>query len=289
MEPWVKFIQGRTARAAALALLLLALVAPATGAPTTQVRVIAFDTNGSVTDERPVDFRWMEANLPVLGDGVTHYYHQGPVFADDKEARWDPAETTNFKDEGAVRCTDLKDLAGLVGGMEPKDEVMVHAIDGYHVEFRYLNVVTPDPRQGPIGICWFNGEEAAIGERQGVGYPPGYHAGMRLVFFADTSTNEEGKHVFGNSDMRAVMPPDAIHLFDNLYPSTSGYGVKWIDEIRVYRGGYTGVKNEVVRPLTGDEGKEVPQAETTSYPQTALPELLAVAGSAGAILCLRRR
>jgi hypothetical protein len=276
-------------KAAVIALILLMLAAPALGAPTTWLRVVALGSGGSVSAERTVDYRWMEANFPVLGDGVTHYYHQGPVFTDDKEARWDPAETTNFKDQGAVKCTDLKDLAGLVGGMEPGDEVMVHAVDGYHVEFRYPNVVTPDPAQGPIGICWFNGEEAAIGERQGVGYPPDYHAGMRLVFLADTSTNAEGNHVFGNSDMRAVMPADAIHLFDNLYPSTSGYGVKWIDEIRVYRGGYTGVRNEVVKSLAGNNGEEPPPVEATGHPSTPLPAVLAVAGSAGATLCLRRR
>jgi len=276
-------------RAAALALLLFVLATPALGAPTIQLRVVAFDSSGSVMAERTVDYRWMEANLPVLGDGVTHFYQQGPVFTDDPDGRWDPNETANFKDRGAVKCTDLSDLAGLVGGMKPGDETMVHAIDGYHVEFGYTNVIAPDPRQGPIGICWFNGEEAAIGERQGVGYPPDYYAGMRLVFLADTSTNTRGEHVFGNSDMRAVMPADAIHLFDNLYPSTSGYGVKWIDEIRVYRGGYTGVKNEVVKSLTGDEGEEVPAAETPSHPQTTLPEFLAVAGFAGATLCLRRR
>ena len=63
---------------------------------------------------------------------------------------------------------------------------------------------------------------------------------MRLVFFADNSTNREGKHVFGNQDMREVMPAETIHLFDNLYPSTSGYTVKWVDEVRIYTGGYNG-------------------------------------------------
>jgi hypothetical protein len=63
---------------------------------------------------------------------------------------------------------------------------------------------------------------------------------MRLVFFADNSTNMDRKHVFGNQDMREVMPEETIHLFDNLYPSTSGYTVKWVDEIRIYSGGYNG-------------------------------------------------
>ena len=268
--------------------LLLTLVAVAGAAPTTQVRVTAFDRNGSVSGERTVDYRWMEANLPVLGDGITHYYHQGPVFVDDKEGQWDPNETANFKDHGAVKCTDLADLAGLVGGMAPGDDVMVHAADGYHVEFGYPNVVTPYPRQGPIGICWYNGEETAIGERQGVGYAPDYHAAMRLTILADTSTNPEGKHVFGNSDMRAVMPPGSIHLFDNLYPSTNGLSVKWIDEIRVYRGGYTGPEGDLVKSLSGT-GEGAPATAAGVTPQEApLASLPALLSAAGAALLVRR-
>ena len=30
-------------------------------------------------------YQWLEANLPVLGDGTTHYYHQGPVFVDNAD------------------------------------------------------------------------------------------------------------------------------------------------------------------------------------------------------------
>ena len=107
---------------------------------------------------------------------------------------------------------------------------MVKSGDGYHVEFPHTNIYNPAPRQEPITVCWFNGEESSVGERQGTGYPPDYHVGMRLVFFADNSTNRQGKHVFGNSDMREVMPAETIHLFENLYPSTGGYTVKWVDE-----------------------------------------------------------
>lgn len=266
-------------------LLLLLLVVPAIAAPTTQVMITAIAPNGTVLASGTVDYRWIEANLPVIGDGITHYYHQGPVFTNDTEARWDAAETTNFKDQGAVKCTDLADLAGLVGGMEPPDEAMVHAADGYNVLFRYPNVVTPEPRQGPVGICWYNGEETAIGERQGVGYPPDYYAGMRLTILADTSTNPEGKHVFGNSDMRAVMPPEDIHLFDNLYPSTNGLSVKWIDEVRVYRGGYTGARQSLVKSLAEGSGDTTVPPST---PATPFPSLLAPLAAAGAAFLTRR-
>jgi hypothetical protein len=231
-------------------LLLCGFVNMVCANPTTAVHVVKYAPDGTtVLNETTVDYHWMEANLPVQGDGKTHYYHQGPVFVEDKEQQWDVNETTNFKDRGAVKGTDVKDLCNLAGGMEPGDAVMIKAPDGYHIEFGYENVYTPQPRQGPIVVCWYNGEETSVGERQGVGYPPDYYTGMRLVFFADASTNPEGKHVFGNNDMRAVMPPSTIYLFDDLYPSTSGYTVKWVDEVRVYTGGYHGSAGALAKSL----------------------------------------
>jgi hypothetical protein len=222
-------------------ILLCGMVNVVFAAPTTAIHVVKYASDGTtVLNETTVTYQWMEANLPVQGDGKTHYYHQGPVFTDVKEDQWDRNETTNFKDMGAVKGTAVRDFSDLVGGMAQDDEVMVKSGDGYHVEFPYANIYSPDPRQGTITVSWYNGEESAVGERQGKGYPPDYHVGMRLVFFADNSTNMDRKHVFGNQDMREVMPEETIHLFDNLYPSTSGYTVKWVDEIRIYSGGYNG-------------------------------------------------
>jgi hypothetical protein len=168
--------------------------------------------------------------------------------------------------------------------MEPGDEVMIKAPDGYHVEFGYENVYNFLPRQGPMVVCWYNGEETAVGERQGVGYPPDYHVGMRLVFFADTSTNPEGKHVFGNNDMRAVMPPATIHLFDDLYPSTSGYTVKWVDELRIYTGGYHGSKGALAKSL--EEKSALP---TTSAQKSPLLLVAFIGGIAAAFWVAGRR
>ena len=276
-----------------LALLCVSmLVAAASAAPTTELHVVKIAADGqTVLNETTVDYHWMEANLPVLGDGVTHYYHQGPVFADDKETQWDRNETTNFKDRGAVKGTDLADLCDLVGGIEPGDEVMVRAVDGYHIEFGYQNVYEPEPRQGPIGICWYNGEDADVGERQGVGYPPDYHAAMRLVIFADNSTNPEGKHVFGNQDMRDYFPPERLHLFDNLYPSTSGYTVKWLSEVRVYEGGYTGAKDVPVKSLQGSAAVETTEVQASAQaPPSPDPlfGLLAGLGVASYVWRMRR-
>ena len=245
--------------------LLCGLVNAAYAAPTTAVHVVKYAADETtVLNETTVTYQWMEANLPVQGDGKTHYYHQGPVFVDDKEGQWDANETANFKDHGAVKGTDVKDLCNLVGGMQSGDEVMIKAPDGYHVEFGYENVYDPQPRQGPIVVTWYNGEENPVGERQGVGYPPEFFTGMRLVFFADTSVNSEGKHVFGNNDMRVVMPADQIHLFDELYPSTNGYTVKWVDEVRVYSGGYNGTKGVLAKSL--EDKAAIPITTTQKSP-----------------------
>jgi hypothetical protein len=257
-------------------ILLCGLVNGAYAAPTSEVHVVKYAADGTtILNETTVDYHWMEANLPVQGDGKTHYYHQGPVFTDLKENQWDSKETTNFKDMGAVKGTAVRDLCGLLGGMVSGDEVMVKSGDGYHVEFPYTNIYKPDPRQGTITVSWFNGEESAVGERQGKGYPPDYHVGMRLVFFADNSTNSAGKNVFGNQDMREVMPAETIHLFDNLYPSTSGYTVKWVDEIRIYPGGYNGSVDLLPKSYQSKMDETYPAPSTTQPTPTAnLPVFL---------------
>ena len=265
--------------------LLCGLVNAAYAAPTTAVHVVKYAADETtVLNETTVTYQWMEANLPVQGDGKTHYYHQGPVFVDDKEGQWDANETANFKDHGAVKGTDVKDLCNLVGGMQSGDEVMIKALDGYHVEFGYENVYDPLPRQGPIVVTWYNGEENPVGERQGVGYPPEFFTGMRLVFFADTSVNSEGKHVFGNNDMRVVMPADQIHLFDELYPSTNGYTVKWVDEVRVYSGGYNGTKGVLAKSL--EDKAAIPITTTQKSP---LPSFTCIGGIVLLVMVTRRR
>ena len=212
------------------------------------MHVLEYATYGTtVLNETTVIYQWMEENLPVQGDGVTYYYHQGPVFEGDK---WDPDETTNFKDRGAVKGTSIRDLCDLVGGMSQGDEVMIHAPDGYHVEFDYENVYEPQLIQGPMVLCWYNGEDATVGERQGVGYPPDYYTGMRLVFFADD-------HVFGNWDMHECLPDTSQHFYE-LYPSTNGLSVKWVDEVRIYSGGYTGD--------SGGPAKSMPESSENGMP-----------------------
>ena len=109
-------------RLGALCLLLLSIAISITLLPSAQaagatssLHIVKYDQGGTkVLSEKTVTYQWMERNLPVQGDGNTHYYLQGPVFEGDM---WDPQETTNFKDKGAVKGTDIKDICELVGGM----------------------------------------------------------------------------------------------------------------------------------------------------------------------------
>jgi len=248
----------------------------ATGA-TTSVHVIKYAPDGTtVLAEKTVSYEWMESNLPVQGNGVTHYYHQGPVFEGDM---WDPDETTNFKDKGAVMGTDIKDLCELVGGMAPGDEVMIHAPDGYHVESSYENIYQPLDRQGPIALCWFNGEDAGFGERYGQGYPGtgAYHTAMQLIFLAGT-TNAEGKYVFGNWDMHECLPEMSQHFYE-IYASTNGLSVKWVDEVRVYSGGYSGERGGPAKTLPDDTSAAASGNSLWGVVVAAIAGVLLVAGA----------
>ena len=203
----------------------LALAVPAAASPTTGVHIVKLAADGvTVLNETTVDYRWMEAHLPVQGDGVTHYYHQGPVFTGDP---WNPGEDTNVleKDMGAVKGTDLADLCDLVGGMAGEDTVRIRAVDGMSKIFPYQNVYEPEPRQGPIVVTWYRADE---------GYVPDYYTGMRLVFFADTSTNPNGTHAFGVWDMHECFDPEYWYFYNGEYPTTTGLSVQWISDIIIY-------------------------------------------------------
>jgi hypothetical protein len=201
--------------------------------PTTSVHIVKYAADGTtVVNETTVDYVWMEANLPVQGDGVTHYYMQGPVFNESMD-KWDPDETTNFKDKGAVRGTDIADLCDLVGGMAPNDTVRICAIDGYCINFSYGNVYQPQDRQGPIVLTWYSVENGSLGQNQESGYPPRYFDAMEIAFMPKTA-NAEGLYIFGNWDMHECLPDEAQHFYSELYPSTNGLSVKWISEIAIY-------------------------------------------------------
>ncbi len=217
----------------------LSHAAPAVAAAgaTTTLRVMKLDSEGAVLGGRTVDYQWMEKNLPVQGDGVTHYYHQGPVFEGDM---WDPGETVNLKDKGAVRGTDVGDLCELAGGMSPGDEVMLVAVDNWSTRLAYSNVYEPDDRQGPVVLCWYKGVDEASADSHGYGYPAedAFDQAIQIVFMARTA-NAEGKFVFGNSDMQVCLPEEEYQHFYEGLPSTNGLSGKWIDRVVICPAGST--------------------------------------------------
>lgn len=253
------------------ALGLLAVPEVQAAEPTTAVRVVKYaEDQQTVLAEKQVDYQWMEANLPVHGDGKIHYYHQGPVFEGDK---WDPTRAKNLKDKGAVKGTDIKDLCELVGGIDPGDEVVISATDGYYVKFGYQNVYIPPDRQGPIVLCWYNGEEVQAGERQGKGYVPDYFVGMRLVFMPQVP-NAKGEYVFGNMDMKECFDEQYWYYYESQYPSTNGLTAKWANQVAVYSGGAPKQPVVLASETTGETAASAPR------PPDPIPWLLAVAGLA---------
>jgi hypothetical protein len=219
---------------------LVTLTAVVSGA-TTQIHIARYASdNVTVINETTVTYQWMETNLPVMGDGITHYYNQGPVFIDDadpareEQLRWNTAEDTNVKekDMGAVKGTKLRDLIDLAGGMVPGDVVKIKADDGFTKTFAYENVYTPSTRQGPMVIAWYHDDE---------GYVPQYRTGMRLIFFADNSTNPWGIHAFGNYDWHESAAPEYWYYYqqgEEKYPTTTGLSVQSVSDILIYSGSH---------------------------------------------------
>jgi uncharacterized protein YjdB len=198
-----------------IALLISTLPLPAHAAePTTDVRVVKYASDEkTVLSKRTVTCRWMETNLPVRGDGVTHYYQQGPVF-NSPPGPWDENETANLKDKGALKGTDIRDLCNLVVGMSTVDEIQIKASDGFSRRFSYTNVCEPQSCQGPIVLCWYRD-----GDRI-----PDFEEGLQIVFFADDN-------VFGNWDMHESLAPEYRYNYSDVYPSANGLSVKWISEM----------------------------------------------------------
>ena len=148
-----------------------------------------------------------------------------------EQLRWNPREDTNAvpeKDMGVVKGTDVKDLCNLVGGMSPGETLKIKSSDGLTKEFAYKNVYTPPARQGPLVITWYKDGK----------YPDsGYDEGMRLLFFADTSVNPWGAHIFGNFDWHESADPQYWYYYqsDNQkYPTTTGLSVKYVSDILIY-------------------------------------------------------
>jgi hypothetical protein len=236
-----------------IGLLLLVSIAiipapPAVADGTSSLHIVKYAADGvTILNELTINYSQMESQLPVQGDGIATYYHQGPTF--DGNNLWDPDETLNLKTKGAPKGTDLKDLCGMVGGMSPGDTVRVTAIDGFSKTFDYANVYNPAPRQGKIVITWYSDMD---------GYVPTWEDGMLLTFFAQT-TNAAGQYVFGNEDMRLTLPEERWHYFD-IYPSSNGFAVKNINRIAIFS-------------ASSGEGPQRQRAELSVSATVVMPEV----------------
>jgi hypothetical protein len=199
---------------------------------TAEISIVKYAVDGTtIISERTVSYQWMEANLPVYGDGHTQYYHQGPVFEGDM---WDPSRTANLKNKGAVMGTSIRDLCELVGGMASEDEVRLVAVDGWSTRFAYQNIYEPLDRQGTIVLCWYKGPDPVSGDIYGAGYPgvEGYNEAIQVVFMSGLK-NTDGRYVFGNDDMRSCLPEEDYQHFYQGLPSTSGLSGKWIARLEI--------------------------------------------------------
>ena len=236
------FLHKLLIRSLIVCIIILIFTVPALAA-TTQLHIVKYANDGTtILNETTKTYQWMEANLPVLGDGVTHYYHQGPVFVDDpdeaieQQLRWNPDEDTNVleKDMGAVKGTNLKDLCDLVGGMNAGETVKVRASDGLSMTFAYQNVYGYSPREGPMVVTWYC---AGLPLYPGPYPDTGYSDGMRLVWFADTSVNPWGVHAFGNYDWHESAAPEYWYYYvsgSEQYPTTTGLSIKYISDVLIY-------------------------------------------------------
>ncbi|MBN1191768.1 MAG: hypothetical protein JXA46_18600 [Dehalococcoidales bacterium] len=197
---------------------------------TTSVTVKRMAVDGETANrEITLTYQEMEDYFYVEGDGETHYYHQGPVYEDDKDARWNPEEDSNFKDYGAVKGTNIMDLCIFAGGLSEGQEIQIVSSDGWNMKFSYKNIYEYHDREGPMVLTWYKDDM----------YPDsGYEEGMRLVWLADDSVNPEGKHVFGNWDWHQASEEEYWYFYQQNpgspeYPTTSGLSGKCISEIRL--------------------------------------------------------
>ena len=224
-----RWLGGLLVLALVLSLLPSLMVPSPASAATTSLTVTKYDAHGAVLGTQTVTYQWMEANLPVQSDGTVRYYAQGPTFTNTNfNAVWNPTEDVNVesRDYGRPKGTDVKDLCNLVGGATADCTIKIKAADNFYKWFDYEDIYNPEPRQGKLVVCWYNPDFG--------GYVPTYSTGMRLLFFADNSTNPNGWHAFGDWDMHETLPESRWHYYSGIWPSSSGLSVQMVSNIDIY-------------------------------------------------------
>lgn len=287
---------------------LLFVTLPAQAA-TTEVHVVKYAADETtVLNETTVTYQWMEENLPVQGDGSTHYYFQGPVFEEQwentynldyaggawgsSEEKWDRVDLGSGyvqeeqcncypdKDLGACRGTDVSDLCELVGGMLAGDEVKIKASDGFSKKLPYSVIYNNEPALGPYVLTWYSLGAKEGGETSGY-TGQDYTTGMRAMFFSDTSVNPWGEHITGIGDMANHIPEDYWHQYYSsgiLYPSLGGHTVMHVSEIAIHSSIEPPVVSSIV-VLPADvtlDIEDTQQFNATAYDQYSdrIPEIV---------------
>ena len=276
-----------------ISIALAALTIPALAS--TEVTITKYDPYGTVLDTETVTCQWMMENLPVQGDGVTHYYFQGPTFNPD--ILWDTTESINVgsRDYGACMGTDVKDLCDLVGGAPLGSEVEIKARDNFAKNFAAEDINNPEPEQGKLVITWYVTDHPDPRENRGYVWEGTYTKGPRLIFFADDSTNPWGWHVFGAWNMHETLAEEYWHYYYHTptekWPSSSGLSVKYVNQINIY----TSCTSPIITATADANGSIEPSGEVmvdfgtdqtftiTPDPGYAVADVLVDGDSVGAV------
>ncbi|NLN21607.1 MAG: hypothetical protein GX188_06345 [Syntrophomonadaceae bacterium] len=118
----------------------------------------------------------------------------------------------NFKGKGVYRAVPIRDLVEKVGGMEPGDNLMVYALDGYSQIFAYENVY-------PESCGWTERQgEMALAVKYNNTSVPEWPDGYRITFFP-----EDG--VYDNEDCSLTSAPgQGWHLYQSA-------GGRWVRNV----------------------------------------------------------
>jgi hypothetical protein len=235
LRRWFRNVLLSLVAASVLAVFLPDAPVSAAGTTSVIIRRLASDDQ-TILNQTTLTYQQMRDTFEPLGDGTTHYYHQGIVSKNDTDPdrqallRWNPEEDQNIqdKDMGAVKGTNLIDLCERVGGMKPGDTLEVKARDNWSKTFAYKNVYNYSPREGPIGLTWY---------KDGMYPDSGYSDGMRLVWFADTSINPWGIHAFGNWDWHETAASEYWYYYldgDQKFPTTTGLSGQVVSKLIIH-------------------------------------------------------
>lgn len=215
---------GRTILAILLCVAISCSTLPVQAAATTEVEVIKYAASNysTVANSTTLNYADMQANFTnVYSNGSV--YMQGPTF--DANDPWGTAGQ-NMGNYGEHNGTYISNLTDEVGGMNPGDEVEIHANDGFKRWFNYTNVYEPHERLENMVLTWWDSQ---------YGYVTNWDDGMRLFFYAPPATYGVNDSLnWTNWDMHESLAPWYWHNYSSTWPSAKGLSVKYVDQIKIY-------------------------------------------------------